>query len=148
MYSLTLNYVHLLAMQQQFVHQRQYRLPCIDIFLHPLYNTKRAGARARNWRKTFVRGNEMGLIKIGTKPPVQRRTWKYKVIGYTWFGYNESKNSAKQFWLLADVITTHVLEGLVLWLEGKWRIIALGWDNFTRKMFFKYYRWSRLIQAV
>lgn len=24
--------------------------------------------RAQNWRKTFVRGNEMGLIKIGTKP--------------------------------------------------------------------------------
>lgn len=36
--------------------------------------TKWAGARARNWRKTFVRGNEMGLIKIGTKPPEQGRT--------------------------------------------------------------------------
>lgn len=57
----------------------------ISIVFHQLNgpNTKRAGARARNWRKTFVRGNEMGLIKIGTKPPVQGCTWTGKVIVLT-----------------------------------------------------------------
>lgn len=79
-------------------------------------NTKRAGARARNWRKTFVRGNEMGLIKIGTKPPVQGCTWTGIVIVLTerWIiitlglsllllyhphasnGFNEPKTNNKQ----------------------------------------------------